>query len=93
LRRFVFRNASGIASAVRCSVPPQSLLLNSPPSSGHLLFYLPLRGWAHINWRYIRVALFYSMTTFEEFIEKATAPGPDRLLPGAVVIAANKDGM
>jgi hypothetical protein len=33
------------------------------------------------------------MTTFEEFLEKATTPGPDRLLPGAIVIAANKDGM
>lgn len=35
----------------------------------------------------------YNMTTFEEFVEKATAPGPERLLPNAVVIAANKDGM
>lgn len=32
------------------------------------------------------------MTTFEEFLDKATSPGSDRLLPGAVVIAANKDG-
>jgi hypothetical protein len=33
------------------------------------------------------------MTSFEDFLEGATAPGPDRLLPGCVVIAANKDGM
>jgi len=32
------------------------------------------------------------MTAFEEYFEKATAPGPNRQLPGCVVIAANKGG-
>jgi hypothetical protein len=33
------------------------------------------------------------MTSFEDFLERATAPGPNRLLAGCAVIAANKDGM
>lgn len=32
------------------------------------------------------------MTAIEDFLETATAPGVGRLLPGCVVIAANKDG-
>ncbi|RFU25797.1 hypothetical protein B7463_g10540, partial [Scytalidium lignicola] len=33
------------------------------------------------------------MTAFEDFLAKATAPGPDRLIPGCVVVAANRDGI
>lgn len=32
------------------------------------------------------------MATLEEYFEQATAPGPNRQLPGCVMIAANKDG-
>jgi hypothetical protein len=32
------------------------------------------------------------MDTFEEYIQRATASGPDRKLPGAVLIVTNKDG-
>ncbi|GAM42469.1 D-aminoacylase [Talaromyces pinophilus] len=33
------------------------------------------------------------MDTFEEYIQRATASGPDRKLPGAVLIVTNKDGI
>ncbi|KAI1614304.1 putative D-aminoacylase [Exophiala viscosa] len=33
------------------------------------------------------------MNPVELFLEKATAPGPERQLPGAVLLAANKDGI
>jgi hypothetical protein len=33
------------------------------------------------------------MTPFETFLDKATAPGQQRLIPGCVVVAANKDGL
>jgi hypothetical protein len=33
------------------------------------------------------------MAPFEDFLQRATAPGPDRQLPGCAVIAANADGM
>jgi len=33
------------------------------------------------------------MSTFEEWMQKAVAPGQERLIPGAVVLAANKDGI
>lgn len=32
------------------------------------------------------------MDTLEEYMQKATAPGPDRQLPGAVLMVANKNG-
>lgn len=32
------------------------------------------------------------MSTLEEYMQRATAPGSDRKIPGAVLIVANKDG-
>jgi hypothetical protein len=32
------------------------------------------------------------MDTFEEYMQRVTASGPDQKLPGAVLIVANKDG-
>ena len=34
----------------------------------------------------------FKMATLEEYFEQATAPGPNRQIPGCVMIAANKDG-
>ena len=33
------------------------------------------------------------MSLFEDYLDKITAPGPGRRLPGCVLIAANKDGI
>lgn len=32
------------------------------------------------------------MDIFEEYMQRATASGPDRKLPGAVLVVTNKDG-
>ncbi len=41
----------------------------------------------------IVVSKYINMSSLIEFLDEGSKPGPDRLIPGCILLVANKDGM